>query len=109
MWESPVTDTEVNTSSTGSPTSPEAAELSADTVSAEEDDALSEDSDDAEEAEDVSDAEASAVDDDEAAEDADEVEEAADDALLLPHPAIAATMAVLIRIAKSLRFISFPP
>lgn len=99
----------MNTSSTGSPASPDAEVLAADDEDDVEAAAVSEDAEDVlSAAED--DAEASDVDEsaaDAAADDAADV--AAEEAELLPHPAMVATMAVLIRIAKSLRFISFLP
>ena len=96
----------MNTSSTGSPTSPDAEVLAADDEDDVEAAAVSEDAEDVlSAAED--DVEASDVD--ESAADAAAADVAAEEAELLPHPAMVATMAVLIRIAKSLRFISFLP
>lgn len=100
----------MNTSSTGSPTSPDAEVLAADDEDAVEAAAVSEDAEDvlsaAEDDVEASDVDESAADA-AAADDAADV--AAEEAELLPHPAMVATMAVLIRIAKSLRFISFLP
>ena len=99
----------MNTSSTGSPTSPDAEVLAADDEDDVEAAAVSEDAEDvlsaAEDDVEASDVDESAAD--AAADDAADV--AAEEAELLPHPAMVATMAVLIRIAKSLRFISFLP
>ena len=100
----------MNTSSTGSPTSPDAEVLAADDEDDVEAAAVSEDAEDvlsaAEDDVEASDVDESAADA-AAADDAADV--AAEEAELLPHPAMVATMAVLIRIAKSLRFISFLP
>ncbi len=99
----------MNTSSTGSPASPDAEVLAADDEDDVEAAAVSEDAVDvlsaAEDDVEASDVDESAAD--AAADDAADV--AAEEAELLPHPAMVATMAVLIRIAKSLRFISFLP
>lgn len=99
----------MNTSSTGSPTSPDAEVLAADDEDDVEAAAVSEDAEDvlsaAEDDVEASDVDESAAD--AAADDAADV--AAEEAELLPQPAMVATMAVLIRIAKSLRFISFLP
>ena len=99
----------MNTSSTGSPASPDAEVLAADDEDDVEAAAVSEDAEDvlsaAEDDVEASDVDESAAD--AAADDAADV--AAEEAELLPHPAMVATMAVLIRIAKSLRFISFLP
>ena len=101
----------MNTSSTGSPTSPDAEVLAADDEDDVEAAAVSEDAEDvlsaAEDDVEASDVDESAADAAAAADDAADV--AAEEAELLPHPAMVATMAVLIRIAKSLRFISFLP